>query len=129
MWIAHTKLQILSSFCARFCHFRSIESKCSIISQLWKPLQVSFDCLQTIKEVQEEDNLYDYACTYELMPFGHEDDRPFKSLYCQPHSHHFIGQRRKRSRNMITPPLRQPHNYLSMLHLANARHVQHLICH
>ena len=115
--IAHTKLRILSSFCAHFCHCRSIESRCSVISQLRKPLQVSFDRLQTIEEVQEEDNSYDYARTYVSTPFGRDDDRPFKSLYCQPHSRHFIGRRRKRSRNMVTPPRRQPHDYLSTLRL------------
>ena len=105
------------SFCAHFCHWQSVQLKCSITSQLWKPLQFSFDCLQTIKEVQEEDNSFDYTCMYVSTPFGCDDDRPFKSLYCQPHSHHIIGQCRKRSRNMVTPPRRQPHNYLSMLHL------------
>ena len=117
MRIAHTKLRILSSFCTHFRHRRSIESKSSIISQLWKPLQFSFDRLQTIAEVQEEDNSYDYARVYVSTPFGRDDDRPFKSLYCQPHSRHFIGRRRKRSRNIVTPPRRHPHNYLSTLRL------------
>ena len=121
MRIAHTKLQTLSSFCAHFCHRWSIESKCSVISQLWKLLQFSFEHLQTIEEVQEEDNSFDYTCMYVSTPFGCNDDRPFKALYCQPHSHHFIGQCRKRSRNMVTPPRRQHHNYLSMLHLCKCK--------
>ena len=115
--IAHTKLRILSSFCARFRHWWSLQSKCSVTSQLWKPLQYSFDRLQTIEEVQEEDNSFDYTRTYVSTPFGRDDDRPFMSLYCQPHSRHFIGRRRKRSRNTVTPPRRQPHNYLSTLRL------------
>ena len=117
MRIVHTKLRILSSFCARFRHWRSIESKSSVISQLWKPLQFSLDRLQTIEEVQDQDDSYDNARTYLSTPFGRDDDRPFKSLYCQPHSHHFIGRRRKRSRNVVTPPRRQPHSYLSTLRL------------
>ena len=117
MRIAHTKLRILSSFCARFCHWRSVQSKCSVTSQLWKPLPFSFDRLQTIEEVQEQDNSNDCTRTYESTPFGRDDDRPFKSLYCQPHSRYFIGRRRKRSRNMVTPPRRQHHNYNSMLRL------------
>ena len=117
MRIVHTKLRILSSFCTCFRHRRSIESKSSVISQLWKPLPFSFDRLQTIEEVQDEDDSYDYARTYLSTPFGRDDDRPFKSLYCQPHSHHFIGRRRKRTRNMVTPPRRQPYTYLSTLRL------------
>ena len=104
MQIAHTKPQILFSFCTHFCHRCSSESKSSAISQLWKPLQFSFDCLQTIEEVHEEDNSYDYARTYVSTLFGCNDDRPFKSLYYQPHSHHFIGECQKRHRSMVMPP-------------------------